>query len=145
VTIDYGSWDTHQRNFTTMKNELLPTWDTALAGLLEDLSRCGLLDDTLVWSAGEMGRTPTINKDAGRDHWGKAMSMMLAGGGIKNGQVLGTTDKQGAEVTDGGVKPEEIAATVLKVLGIDPRTEYEAGGRPITVVRDGDPIPALMA
>jgi uncharacterized protein (DUF1501 family) len=144
VTIDYGSWDTHQRNFTSMKNELLPTWDTALAGLLEDLSRCGLLDDTLVWSAGEMGRTPTINKDAGRDHWGKAMSMMLAGGGIKNGQVLGTTDKQGAEVTDGGVKPEEIAATVLKVLGIDPRTEYEAGGRPITVVRDGDPIPALM-
>jgi uncharacterized protein (DUF1501 family) len=145
VTIDYGSWDTHQRNFATMKNELLPTWDAALAGLLEDLDRHGLLEDTLVWSTGEMGRTPTINKDAGRDHWGKAMSMMLAGGGIKSGQVLGATDKQGAEVIDGGVKPEDVAATVLKVLGIDPRTEYEAGGRPITVVRDGDPISQLIA
>jgi hypothetical protein len=145
VTIDYGSWDTHQRNFATMKDELLPTWDTAVAGLLEDLARSGLLESTLVWSTGEMGRTPTINKDAGRDHWGKAMSMMLAGGGIKNGQVLGVTDKQGAEVTEGGVKPEEVAATVLKVLGIDPRTEYEANGRPITLIRDGNPIPALMA
>lgn len=145
VTIDYGSWDTHQRNFTMMKNELLPTWDTALAALLEDLDRHGLLESTLVWSTGEMGRTPTINKDAGRDHWGKAMSMLLAGGGIKNGQVLGVTDQQGAEVVDGGVKPEDVAATVLKVLGIDPRTEYEAAGRPITVVRDGEPISQLIA
>ena len=128
-----------------IENELLPTWDTALAALLEDLDRHGLLESTLVWSTGEMGRTPTINKDAGRDHWGKAMSMLLAGGGIKNGQVLGVTDQQGAEVVDGGVKPEDVAATVLKVLGIDPRTEYEAAGRPITVVRDGEPISQLIA
>lgn len=145
VTIDYGSWDTHQRNFATMKGELLPTWDTALAALLEDLQRCGLLESTLVWSTGEMGRTPTINKDAGRDHWGKAMSMLLAGGGIKNGQVLGATDLQGAEVVDGGAKPEDVAATVLKVLGIDPRKEYPANGRPITLVRDGEPISKLIA
>jgi len=145
VTLDYGSWDTHQRNFATMKNELLPTWDSALAALLHDLDRKGLLANTLVWSTGEMGRTPTINKDAGRDHWGKAMSMMLAGGGIKNGQVLGASDKQGAEVTEGGVKPEDVAATVLKVLGIDPRTEYQANGRPIMLIRDGNPISALMA
>lgn len=145
VTIDYGSWDTHQRNFTTMKNELLPTWDTAVAALLEDLDRNGLLESTLVWSTGEMGRTPTINGNFGRDHWGKAMSMMLAGGGVKNGQVLGVTDKQGAEVTGGGCKPEDVAATVLKVLGIDPRTEYEAGGRPITLIRDGNPMPELIA
>jgi hypothetical protein len=145
VTLDYGSWDTHQRNFSSMKDELLPTWDAALAALLEDLHDRGLLETTLVWSTGEMGRTPTINGNAGRDHWGKAMSMMLAGGGIKGGQVLGTTDRQGAEVVDGGCKPEDVAATVLQSLGIDPRTEYQGGGRPITLVREGNPIPALLA
>jgi hypothetical protein len=145
VTIDYGSWDTHQRNFTTMKDELLPTWDTALSALLEDLHNRGLLESTLVWSTGEMGRTPTINKDAGRDHWGKAMSMMLAGGGVPGGQVLGVTDAQGAEVIDGACKPEDVAATVLKVLGIDPRTEYHTpSGRPVTLVREGHPIPQLI-
>jgi hypothetical protein len=144
VTIDYGSWDTHQRNFTTMKDELLPTWDTALAALLKDLHNRGLLESTLVWSTGEMGRTPTINKDAGRDHWGKAMSMMLAGGGVRGGQVLGVTDPQGAEVIDGASKPEDVAATVLNLLGIDPRTEYQTpSGRPVTLVREGDPIPEL--
>lgn len=145
VTLDYGSWDTHQRNFASMKSELLPTWDTAVGALLEDLHRTGLLDSTVVWSTGEMGRTPTINKDAGRDHWGKAMSMMLSGGGIQNGQVLGTTDKQGGEVIDGGCKPEDVAATVLQALGIDPRTEYQANGRPITLIRDGEPIRELLS
>jgi hypothetical protein len=145
VTLDYGGWDTHQRNFRSMKEELLPTWDTAVAALLEDLQERGLLDSTVVWSTGEMGRTPTINNNAGRDHWGRAMSMMLAGGGIRGGQVLGATDKQGGDVTDGGVKPEDVAATVLRVLGIDPRKEYQGGGRPITLVRDGNPIPALSS
>jgi uncharacterized protein (DUF1501 family) len=145
VTLDYGSWDTHQRNFTAMKGELLPTWDTALAALLEDLHRTGLLDSTVVWSTGEMGRTPTINKDAGRDHWGKAMSMMLAGGGFKGGHVMGTTDKQGSDVTDGACKPEDVAATILQVLGIDPRKEYATStGRPITLVREGSLIPELV-
>jgi uncharacterized protein (DUF1501 family) len=146
VTIDYGGWDTHQRNFTSMKDELLPTWDTALAALLEDLHGRGLLEATLVWSTGEMGRTPTINKDAGRDHWGKAMSMMLAGGGVKPDQVLGVTDRQGGEVTDGAVKPEDVAASVLQLLGIDPKLEYDtSSGRPITLVRDGNPIRDLFA
>jgi uncharacterized protein (DUF1501 family) len=146
VTIDYGSWDTHQRNFAFMKDQLLPTWDTAVAALLEDLHDRGLLENTLVWSTGEMGRTPTINGSAGRDHWGKAMSMMLAGGGIKNGQVLGASDKQGAEVISGGCKPEDVAATILKVLGIDPRKEYDTpAGRPIMLVREGKLIPELMA
>jgi hypothetical protein len=144
VTIDYGSWDTHQRNFTQMKDELLPTWDTATAALLHDLHERGLLESTLVWCTGEMGRTPTINKDAGRDHWGKAMSMMLAGGGIRGGQVLGVTDAQGAEVTSGGCKPEDVAATVVKTLGIDPRKEFDSpSGRPITLIREGSPIREL--
>ena len=73
----------------------MPPWDQALAALLQDLSDRGLLDTTLVWSTGEMGRTPKINKDAGRDHWGKAMSMMLAGAGIQGGRVIGETDKTG--------------------------------------------------
>ena len=120
-------------------------WDTAWRRWSKTCTTRGLLDDTVVWSTGEFGRTPTVNKDAGRDHWGKAMSMMLAGGGIKNGQVLGATDKQGAEVTDGGVKPEDVAATVVSALGIDPRTEYPANGRPITLIRDGNPIPQLLA
>jgi hypothetical protein len=146
VTIDYGGWDTHQRNFTQMKDELLPTWDTALAALLDDLHQRGLLGSTLVWSTGEMGRTPEINKDAGRDHWGKAMSMMLAGGGVKPAQVLGVTDQRGAEVTAGACKPEDVAATVLQLLGIDPKLEYAtASGRPITLVRDGNPIRELFA
>jgi uncharacterized protein (DUF1501 family) len=144
VTLDYGSWDTHQRNFTSMEDELLPTWDTALAALLEDLHEHGLLETTLVWSTGEMGRTPIINKDAGRDHWGKAMSMMLAGGGIRGGQVLGATDAQGAEVTSGACKPEDVAATVLQSLGINPRKEYDTpSGRPVTLVREGKPIGEL--
>jgi hypothetical protein len=145
VTIDYGSWDTHQRNFTQMKDELLPTWDTALAALLDDLNQRGLLDSTLVWSTGEMGRTPEINKDAGRDHWGNAMSMMLAGGGVRTAQVLGVTDQRGAEVTAGACKPEDVAATVLQLLGIDPKLEYAtASGRPITLVREGNPIRELL-
>lgn len=146
VTIDYGSWDTHQRNFAVMKSDLLPTWDTAVAALLEDLHGRGLLESTVVWSTGEMGRTPTINKDAGRDHWGRAMSMMLAGGGIKCGQVLGVTDKQGAEVTAGACKPEDVAATILQALGINPRKEYPTpAGRPITLVREGKLIAELVA
>jgi hypothetical protein len=146
VTIDYGSWDTHQRNFSTMKDELLPTWDTAVAALLEDLHQRGLLENTVVWSTGEMGRTPTINSNAGRDHWGKAMSMMLAGGGIRGGHVVGTTDKQGAEVTDGACKPEDVAATILRVLGIDPLKEYHTStGRPITLVREGKVISELVS
>jgi uncharacterized protein (DUF1501 family) len=129
-----------------MKNELLPTWDTALAALLEDLDQRGLLDDTVVWSTGEMGRTPTINRDAGRDHWGKAMSMLIAGGGFRRGLVHGATDQQGADVTDGACKPEDIVATILKVLGIDPRKDYQTStGRPITLVREGNLIPEIVS
>jgi hypothetical protein len=91
-----------------------------------------------------MGRTPTINSNAGRDHWGRAMSMMMAGGGIKGGQVLGVTDKQGAEVVDGACKPEDVAATALHLLGIDPRKEYTTpAGRPITLVREGNVVTQL--
>lgn len=145
VTIDFGGWDTHQKNFSTMKDELLPPWDAALAALLEDLHDRELLDDTFVWSTGEMGRTPTINKNAGRDHWGKAMSMVMAGGGVRGGQVLGQTDEKGAEVTEVAGTPEDAAASALRALGIDHKKEFQTStGRPITIVRNGDPIADLF-
>ena len=145
VTIDFGGWDTHQNNFARMKDELLPPWDTALAALLEDLHQRGMLDSTLVWSTGEMGRTPTINNNSGRDHWGKAMSMVMAGGGVVGGQILGCTDDQGAEVVDLAGTPEDAAASALCALGIDHQKEYHTStGRPIQIVRDGNVINRLL-
>jgi uncharacterized protein (DUF1501 family) len=145
VTIDFGGWDTHRANFTSMKNDLLPPWDAALAALCEDLHQRGLLETTVLWSTGEMGRTPKINQDAGRDHWGNAMSMFLAGGGIRGGQVLGKTDRDGAEVVDESCTPEDVAATVLRAMEIDPRKEYHTStGRPIQIVREGRPIDRLF-
>ncbi len=145
VTMDFGGWDTHRNNFTSLRDDLLPPWDAALSALLEDLHQRGLLDSTLIWSTGEMGRTPQINNNAGRDHWGNAMSMLLAGGGIEGGQVLGQTDARGAEVISEGVTPEDVAATALRALGIDHRHEYHtATGRPIQIVRDGSVIRRLF-
>jgi hypothetical protein len=145
VTIDFGGWDTHQNNFTSMKNDLLPPWDTALAALVEDLYERGLLESTLVFSAGEMGRTPAINANAGRDHWGTAMTMFLAGAGIRGGQVVGATDEHGARVTEIAGTPEDVAATCLEALGIDHQKEYDTStGRPIQIVRDGTPIERLF-
>lgn len=144
VTIDFGSWDTHQNNFTDLKDKLLPPWDAAIATLLEDLAQRGMLNNTLVFSAGEMGRTPAINKDAGRDHWGQAMSMFLAGGGIPAGQVIGRTDHRGGEVVQDGYSPEDVAATILYHLGINHRSEYYTStGRPIQIIRDGSVIGKL--
>lgn len=145
VTIDFGGWDTHQNNFVDMKDKLLPPWDQGMATLLDDLSQRGLLASTLIWSTGEMGRTPKINKDAGRDHWGTAMSMMLAGCGVRGGQVIGQTDETGANVIEDGCTPADVAASVLKALGINPKKEYHtATGRPVQIVHDGTPIQKLF-
>jgi hypothetical protein len=146
VTIDFGGWDTHQNNFTALKNNLLPPWDAALAALLDDLSQRGLLETTLVFCAGEMGRTPAINANAGRDHWGTAMSMLVAGAGIRGGQVVGATDEQGTRVTDIAGTPEDVAASCLAALGIDHQKEFDTStGRPIQLVRDGAPIEKLFS
>jgi len=145
VTIDFGSWDTHQRNFSTMKDTLLPPWDAGLAALVEDLDARGLLESTVVLSTGEMGRTPKINEDAGRDHWGRAMTMMLAGGGFGGGQVIGRTDKHGGEVVEDACTPPDVAASILHALGIDHHKEYQtATGRPVQIVRDGKIVESLF-
>jgi hypothetical protein len=138
-----SSWDTHRRNFVNLKDNLFPYFDRSVSALLDDLKAGGLLDETLVIVTGEFGRTPKINKDAGRDHWGPVMSTLLAGGGVKGGRVVGATDKIGGEPVADRQTPENLAATLYTALGI-PRTAgwQDTDGRPYEVYR-GEPIPGL--
>ncbi|MFQ5734000.1 MAG: DUF1501 domain-containing protein, partial [Planctomycetaceae bacterium] len=104
-----------------------------------------LLDDTLVVVTTEFGRTPRINELLGRDHWPNAFSILMAGGGVKGGQAIGKTDKQAAEVTDRPITPEDMAATILKVLGVDySKTMYTPLGRPVKLVDGGKPVGELF-
>jgi hypothetical protein len=139
------TWDTHKDNFNAMKKRLVPPMETAFVALLDDLSERGLLDSTLVVWMGDFGRTPIINKDAGRDHWPQCYSMVLAGGGIRGGQVVGESDSTGAHPKARPVGPADIHATVFKALGYDSRaiTYYTADGRPM-LLSDGHPIDELL-
>jgi hypothetical protein len=138
-------WDTHQQNFPTIKNQLAPPIDQGVTALIDDLSRRGLLDSTLVVMMGEFGRTPRINGNAGRDHHGRANSVLLAGGGIPGGLVLGKTDRQGDSPIDRPVTPADLAATIYKALGIDPAQRFETpDGQPIRLVDKGEPIAELF-
>ena len=122
-----GGWDTHgfdnKPMYPILKNYLLPITDQTLPTLLDDLDDRGLLDDTLVVWMGEFGRTPRINKLAGRDHWPQCYTALLAGGGVKGGYVYGASDKIGAYPALGQARPEDLAATMFELLGIDPATE----------------------
>jgi uncharacterized protein (DUF1501 family) len=119
--------------------------DRAFAGLINDLERRGLLDSTLVVFLTEFGRTPKINKDGGRDHWGAAGSMFFAGGGTRVGQVVGATDKQAAYPTTRGYSPADIAATIYRFLHISPdHVLYDRQSRPQSVLPDGDVIEAVV-
>ncbi|MBT4867917.1 MAG: DUF1501 domain-containing protein [Planctomycetaceae bacterium] len=146
VAIDFGSWDTHRTNFPTLKDRMLPAFDKGVAALLEELYLRGLLDETVVWSTGEFGRTPKINPNAGRDHWARAMSMIMAGGGIRGGQVIGKTDKKAQEPVSAPYSPDDAAASFLHALGIDHKKEYHTPtGRPVTISRNGSPISELFS
>jgi hypothetical protein len=124
-------WDTHSKNFAALRDELLPMLDQGLSALIEDLEQRGTLDDTLIVVMGEFGRTPKINKDAGRDHWGWCQSVLLAGGGIKGGQVVGSSDRLGAYPTTNPVDPADIHATLYHCMGLDPeQTMYDHLRRP---------------
>jgi len=116
-------WDTHSKNFDALKSELLPMVDQSLSALLEDLDQRGRLQDTLVVCLGEFGRTPKINANAGRDHWGDCSSALLAGGGIRGGQVLGASDRLGAYPVSDKVDPVDIQATLYHCLGLEPETK----------------------
>jgi hypothetical protein len=124
---------------------LLPRVDRTLYALVNDLKARGLLDDTLVLMMGEFGRSPVINKEAGRDHWTNVMSMVLAGGGLNHGQVIGSTDRRGGAIESNPVRPQDLAATTFRHLGIDLNSHWVNNqGRPVPIVAEGGrPIPEL--
>jgi hypothetical protein len=145
VTITFSGWDTHNNNFRSLKDNLLPQLDQGLSALFATLKERGQFDSTTVFVTGEFGRTPKINERAGRDHWPRAMFALLAGGGIKGGQVVGASDAKGMGPDGEGFKPDDVAATFYQTLGIDPAKEYHtATGRPVMIVRDGTPIRKLL-
>lgn len=121
VTVAYGFWDTHGGNFKHMKSNL-PTFDAGISALIEDIYTRGLDKDVTVLVWGEFGRTPKINKDAGRDHWARVGHALIAGGGLKMGQVIGSTDSTGATVKDDPIPYPNILATAYHALGIDPHS-----------------------
>jgi hypothetical protein len=138
-------WDTHAGNFQALKNTLLPVMDQGVSALLHDLHGRGLLDETLVVWMGDMGRTPRVNKAAGRDHWSFCYSVVMAGAGVGGGQVYGSSDRSAAYPSGNPVSPADVAATIYGCLGID-RAAHVADqqGRPL-VVSSGKPIGALLA
>lgn len=138
-------WDTHQDNFGRLEKTLVPPMERAFSTLLDDLVERGLLDSTLVVWMGDFGRTPTINTNAGRDHWPQCYSMVMAGGGIRGGQVIGESDSIGAFPKSRPIRPADIHATVFSALGYDSReiTYHMADGRPMQL-SDGDVIRELL-
>jgi uncharacterized protein (DUF1501 family) len=144
VEVQLGGWDTHQNNFTRVP-ERCAILDQALSALLKDLTQRGMLDETLIVLASEFGRTPNINVNEGRDHYPKAFSCMLAGGGIKGGQVWGKTDKEGREVIEQKVEIPDLNATIAYALGL-PLDEiiYSPTRRPFTLSDKGQPITRLI-
>ncbi|HAA59905.1 MAG TPA: DUF1501 domain-containing protein [Planctomycetaceae bacterium] len=144
VAIENGHWDTHRKNTYSLKDLLCPSFDRAVPALLNDLEQRGMLDDTLVVISTEFGRTPQINQLAGRDHWPNVFSIAMAGGGVKGGQVIGASDRRAAGVADRPITPGDMTATVLDLMGIDPRQILHTPlGRPIPLVDDGRPITEL--
>jgi hypothetical protein len=141
-----GGWDTHQNNFGAVRN-LCRTLDPAMAALFKDLRDRGRLDSTLVLWMGEFGRTPRVNEFDGRDHYAQAWSTVMGGGGVPGGKVIGATDDDGEQViTDRPVSAPDLLATACSVLGIDYLKEnYSAEGRPIKIVKDGNPVRELLA
>jgi hypothetical protein len=146
VSIENGHWDTHRKNTWSLRELLCPAFDQAIPAMLNDLQQRGLLDSTLVVVTTEFGRTPRINALLGRDHWPNAFSILMAGAGLKVGQVIGATDKHAASVVDRPMSPEDMSATILRVLGIDHETIVHTPlGRPIPMVDGGKPIGELFS
>jgi len=144
VTVNSNGWDTHQ-NIKNLKerypgdrNAHLPSFDRAVSALISDLADRGMLDETLVVVMGEFGRTPKINSNGGRDHWPNVFSVALAGGGIRGGQIVGSSDALGEYPKDNPVTPSDLAATIYTLLGIDPGGElHTSDGRPVRIAPDG--------
>ena len=145
VTVNYGGWDMHDKIFEGLEKKL-PEFDQSFARFIRDMDERGTLQDTLVVCMGEFGRTPKINDKAGRDHWGRAGSMLFAGAGVRGGNVIGATDKNGAYVTDRPVRPADVAWTIYDALGIDANRELMTPeGRPSFILTEGAPVRELYA
>lgn len=146
IKIDYDAWDTHTRNFAILRDNKLPYLDQTYAALLEDLEARGLLDETLVVVMSEMGRTPRINGNAGRDHWTYCYSVLLAGAGIRGGTVCGASDAHAAFVKDRPVRPADLCATIYACLGIDPELMVpDRSGRPIAIAHGGQVLEEILS
>jgi hypothetical protein len=145
VTVNAGGWDTHGNNFEALKKQKLPDFDRAWSALVQDMSARGLLADTLVLVWGEFGRTPRINSNAGRDHWPNAMSAVLAGGGLRMGQVIGSSDAKAEYAKDRPLTPDDVLSTMYHVLGIDQNEEFlNEARRPLKILNGGEPIRELV-
>ena len=137
-------WDSHAKESARLKEVLVPPTDRAYSALLEDLDRRGLLDETLVVCMAEFGRTPRLDGNGGRGHWGSVFSVTLAGGGVRGGQVYGSSDRIGAYPREGRVRPEDLSATIFHCLGHAPQTEYrDPLGRPHPISR-GEVLHAIL-
>ena len=145
VSVTYGGWDHHQGIAKAIEKNVVP-FDQALAALIRDLERRGMLDRTLIMVSSEFGRTPKINKDAGRDHWPRVFSVAFAGGGFKRGLIYGTSDATGAEPESNPLTVENMAATVYTQLGIRPsKPLMTPGGRPQAISKFGEVVTDLIA
>ncbi len=149
VEVALGYWDTHGPanvlGFPKFKDTLCPRLDQALSALIEDLHQRGLEKDVVVVVWGEFGRSPRINKDAGRDHWLPAMSALIAGGGLQTGQVIGSTDARGEYPKDRPYRVSNVLSTIYQAIGIDPATSFKDGsGRPVYLLDDREPVRELL-
>jgi hypothetical protein len=146
IKLDYDAWDTHRNNFPILKDNKLPGLDQTFSALMEDLDDRGLLDETLVVVMSEMGRTPKINGNAGRDHWTFCYSALFAGAGIRGGTVYGASDSQAAYVKDKPVSTADICATIYHCLGIDPHSRVpDRTNRPVEIAHGGNVIHDIVA
>ena len=154
ITVHHAGWDTHENLELQLKSGfagakvgvgLIPTFDLAFSALLRDLEDRRMLDETLVIAMGEFGRTPKLNARGGRDHWPRVFSMVMAGGGVRGGQVIGASDRTGESPLEAPVTPKDIAFTVYSLLGIDPHQELTTtDGRPIPINQGGRMIQGIL-
>lgn len=155
VTVNHRGWDTHNNLYTRLKEGytgakrpvgLVPSLDLAFSALHNDLQERGLLDETLIVVMGEFGRTPKLNTAAGRDHWPRVFSVMMAGGGVRGGQIVGSSDSVGEGPKDRPVTPADLACTIYTLLGIDPSRElHTTDGRPVRINQHGSVISEIVA
>jgi uncharacterized protein (DUF1501 family) len=145
VTLAYGGWDTHERNFETLRRQL-PDLDRGIANLVQDLHDRGMDRDTVVVCWGEFGRTPRVNSNmGGRDHWAPVMGAMIAGGGLRMGQAIGSSSSRGETPRDRRYTASQVLSTVYRAMGIDPSMTFpNQSGRPMYVLDDRDPVVELL-